>query len=124
MMTSGGCSSGPQGRSRAWPPAEASSAPAAGVLCMGHLLREPCDRCAEGSFAVASRSRATGCYAQSVAVGIFKVTLPSSQTGFVHWDAEFERDGVDVANIEMDEGVRACVAFVLGEVDADPAACD
>jgi hypothetical protein len=69
-------------------------------------------------------SGAPGRDPQSVAVGIFEVALAPGKAGFVHGDAELRRDGVDVVDVEMDEGVRARVTLVFGEVQARPAARD
>jgi hypothetical protein len=52
-------------------------------------------------------------HAQSVAVGIFERALAPGEAFFVDGDAELFRDRVDVADIQVDQGVGPGVAFVF-----------
>src|SRR5579884_1225954 len=52
-------------------------------------------------------------HAQSVAVGIFERALTSCEAFFVDGDAELVCDGVDVGDVEMDQGVGPGVALVF-----------
>ena len=61
---------------------------------------------------------------QSVPVGVFKVTLAPSKTVFIHGNAELLRDGVDVVDVEVDEGVRTRITLVFREVKTDAATRD
>ena len=57
--------------------------------------------------------RATRGDTKSVPVGIYQIALPTSESRFIDWNPELRRYGVDVLDIEMDQGVRPCVALVL-----------
>jgi hypothetical protein len=71
------------------------------------------------------RERASGArsrYPEPVAVWIFKVTLPPSKTLFIDGNPELLRDGVDVTDVQVDEGVGPCVSLVLREIDPNASA--
>ena len=38
---------------------------------------------------------------------------------FVDRNCELLRNGIDVIDVEMDERVRSCVSFMLGEIELD-----
>jgi hypothetical protein len=63
-------------------------------------------------------------YTQSVAVGVFELTLPTSKTLFIDGNPELLGNGVDVVDVHVDERVRASVAFVLGEIKAGASSRD
>ena len=66
-----------------------------------------------------------GRYSQSVAVHIFQIDLPAGEALLIDRDAELLGDAVDVIDVEVDERVWSCVAFVLREVDVEaPRAID
>ena len=67
-------------------------------------------------------SGASSSYAQPVAVGIFEITFPPGETLFVDRDSELFRDGVDVVEVQVDQGVGTSVALVFRQVEPDVAA--
>ncbi len=58
-------------------------------------------------------------YAQSVAIGVLKLTLPTRETVFVDRKAELLGNGVDVINVEVDERAGESVALVLRQIEPD-----
>jgi hypothetical protein len=50
--------------------------------------------------------------------------LTTGKTLLINWNAELLGDAVDVIDVEVDERVRSCVAFVLREVDVDRSSCN
>src|SRR5690242_5779935 len=60
---------------------------------------------------------------QPVAVRVHEVAFPSGQTIFVDWDPELVRDGIDVLDVQMDQGVRPSVARVLRQVKPNAPTC-
>jgi hypothetical protein len=62
---------------------------------------------------------ASGRDPQSVAVRVFEIHLATGEALLVNRDAELLGNAVDVIDVEVDERVRSCVAFVLGQVDVD-----
>jgi len=74
---------------------------------------------ARASYASGARSR----YPEPVAVWIFKVALPPSETLFVYGDPELLRDRVDVVDVQVNKGVGPCVSLVLREIEPNASAC-
>lgn len=51
-----------------------------------------------------------------VAARVHEVALPPGETVSIDWDPRLLRHGVDVADVEVDQGVGPGVALVLREV--------
>jgi hypothetical protein len=58
-------------------------------------------------------SGAPSSYAQPVAVGILEIALATGKTLLVDRDSELVRHGVDVVDVQVDQGVRTRVALVF-----------
>ena len=58
---------------------------------------------------------------KAVAIRVHESALPPGEPFFVDGDTELLGDGVDVSDIQMDQGVRPSVTLVLGQVEADVA---
>lgn len=61
---------------------------------------------------------------QPVAVRVDEVALTTREAFFVDGDPELLGHGIDVPDVEMDQGVRPGVALVLREVEPDVATGD
>src|SRR5204863_1375337 len=66
-------------------------------------------------------SGAPGGDPEAVAVRVHERALPPGEPFLIDGNAELLGDGVDVPDVEMDQGVRPSVALVLGQVDPDVA---
>jgi hypothetical protein len=75
--------------------------------------------CPLSARASGARSR----YPEPVAVWVFKVTLPPSETLFIDGNPELLGDGVDVTDVQVDEGVGPCISLVLREIESNASAC-
>jgi hypothetical protein len=66
------------------------------------------------------RSLGTGSRdSESVPIEVLQIALTSGETLFVNGDPELLRDGVDVADVQVNERVGPCVPFVFREIETN-----
>jgi hypothetical protein len=58
-----------------------------------------------------------GCDAKPVPIGVFEIAFSPGEALFIHGSAELIRDGVDVVDVQVDEGVRSRVSLVFRQIE-------
>src|SRR4051794_11017436 len=66
---------------------------------------------------------APGGNSQPVAVQVYESALPPGEPFFIDGNPELLGHGIDVLDIQMDQGIRTGVALVLRQVEPDIATC-